>query len=91
MTVRIQTGYEGVVKPAVIGCLMSCAVMGSLGPADLVDNGGVRGEISYEPLVRHPSSLLSFTLIYLVHGFPLVLSARIVFYTEMSLVIVYLC
>lgn len=62
-----KRGTEVVVKPAVIGCLVSCAVMGSLGPADLVDNGGVKGEISYEPLCRpftirlHYCHLLSFS------------------------------
>ncbi len=54
-----------VVKPAVIGCLVSCAVMWPRSPADLVDNGasGERSVMSRSAAVHHRSSLLSFTLI----------------------------
>lgn len=65
MTVYVQIGYKSGGK----ACCdwLSCAVMWPLGPADLVDNGGVRGEISYELLCRpftirlHYCHLLSFS------------------------------
>ncbi len=45
-----------VVKPAVIGCLVSCAVMWPRSPADLVDNGasGERSVMS-RSAARSPS------------------------------------